>query len=70
MADDEQQVLEAAKKLPIAERVAHANWKVRSAAFEDIKKSCDSLFQDGDPILDQHGTSPTSAAQRTRGARR
>jgi hypothetical protein len=56
MADDDNKILEDAKKLPLAERVAHGNWKVRSAAFEDIKKSCDQLFTDGDAVLDQHGT--------------
>jgi hypothetical protein len=63
MADDEAKVLEQAKKLPLAERVAHANWKARSAAWEDIKKSCDSLFNDGDPVLDQYGAQPCGQAR-------
>ena len=55
MADDEQKQLDDAKKLPIIERVKHANWKVRSAAFEDIRDKCDKVFDEDDPVLDEYG---------------
>lgn len=55
MSDDDNKIVEDSKKLPLPERVAHGHWKARSFAFEDIKKSCDQLFTDGDAVLDQYG---------------
>lgn len=55
MADDEVNVLSAAKQLPFSERVAHKNWKVRCEAFEDIRSSCQKVFSDEDPVLAQYG---------------
>lgn len=55
MADDEVKVLSDAKQLPLAERVAHKNWKVRSEAYEDISSSCQKVFSDEDPVLNQYG---------------
>lgn len=58
MAEEEAQILTAAKKLPLAERVDHKNWKVRVEAYEDIKAGCDRAFSSSDPILDEAGTFP------------
>jgi len=55
MADDEVKVLSDAKHLPLSDRVAHKNWKVRSEAYEDIKSSCQKVFSNEDPILNQYG---------------
>ncbi|WIA20537.1 hypothetical protein OEZ85_004931 [Tetradesmus obliquus] len=48
---DEATVLAEAAKLPLEERAAHSNWKVRSAAYEFIKSKCSSVFDDSDPCL-------------------
>ena len=55
MADDEAQVLAAAKKLPLEDRVEHKNWKVRSEAYEDVRAGCTSAFSSSDPIIDAAG---------------
>ena len=55
MADDEVKVLADAKKLPMPERVAHANWKARSAAYDDIKQACSRVYEDSDPCLNEYG---------------
>lgn len=55
MADDEVNVLSAAKHLSYAERVGHKNWKVRSEAFDDINGACQKVFSDEDPVLNQFG---------------
>ena len=55
MADDEVKILADAKKMPMAERVAHANWKARNAAYEDIKLACQRVYEDSDPILTEYG---------------
>lgn len=52
---EEAQILADAAKLPIDERCAHANWKVRSAAYEQIRASCNSVFDQSDPILSDYG---------------
>lgn len=51
---DERKMLDEAAKLPMAERVGHSNWKVRVAAYEEIKKDCDKAFDENDPILNDH----------------
>lgn len=56
MADDEAKVLAQAKALPMSERVAHKNWKVRSEAYDDISTACQRVFSDDDPVLGQYGT--------------
>ena len=63
MADDEVNVLSAAKQLPFAERVAHKNWKVRSDAFDDVRISCQKVSNDEDPVLSQYGE-PVSVCRR------
>ena len=55
MADDEVKMLSDAKQLPLPERVAHKNWKVRSEAYDELKSSCQKVFTDDDPILNQYG---------------
>jgi hypothetical protein len=52
---EEAAVLAEAAKLPIDERVAHSNWKVRSAAYEFIKSKCGSVFDPSDPCLAEFG---------------
>lgn len=44
-----------AAKLPLDERVAHSNWKVRIAAYEAIKAGCTSVFDPEDPVLGEYG---------------
>lgn len=53
--DDENKVLEAAKKLPLGEQVAHKNWKVRSQAFDTVKQVCDRALGEEDPALAEFG---------------
>lgn len=55
MADDEAQVLLAAKKLPLYERIEHKNWKVRSEAYDDVRAGCERAFSSSEPILDEAG---------------
>jgi cytoskeleton-associated protein 5 len=55
MADDEVKLLADAKKLPLADRVAHSNWKARSAVYEDIAAGCKAIFDDSDPKLAEYG---------------
>ena len=53
--EDEQKLLEAAKKLPLSEQAQHKNWKVRSQAFESVKETCDSALGSDDPVLAELG---------------
>jgi hypothetical protein len=55
MAEDEGQVLAAAKKLPWPERIAHKNWKVRSDAYSDIRQTCERAFSAEDPCFSEFG---------------
>jgi cytoskeleton-associated protein 5 len=56
MADKEEaEVLTAASKLPLDERVAHSNWKARVAAYEAIKAGCNNVFDPSDPVLGEYG---------------
>ncbi len=55
MAEDEVRVLADAKKMDMADRVAHSNWKARNAAYEDIKSSCSRVYEDSDPCLAEYG---------------
>lgn len=55
MADAEVKLLADAKKLPLADRVAHTNWKARSAAYEDIKTGLSKVYEDSDPLLSECG---------------
>lgn len=55
---DDNEILAAAAKLPLDERVAHSNWKVRAAAYEAIKAGCNSVFDSEDPVLSEYGMHP------------
>lgn len=55
MEEADSKLLAAAKRLPLAERIEHSNWKVRSAAHEDVKAACESAFSSADPILNESG---------------
>jgi hypothetical protein len=52
---DEAEILAAAAKLPLDERVAHGNWKVRATAYDAIKAGCNGVFDIEDPILNEFG---------------
>ena len=65
MAEDDAKLLAEAAKLPISERAAHPNWKVRSAAYDDIRTSCALIIDDADPTLvsyGEHGHACSAAA--------
>jgi cytoskeleton-associated protein 5 len=56
MSDDkDQRELADAKKLPLEERIAHANWKCRAAAYEDVQELCRLVYDDADPKLAELG---------------
>jgi cytoskeleton-associated protein 5 len=57
MADAEVKLLADAKKLALPDRVAHTNWKARSAAYEDISAACSGIYDDADPRLAEYGAS-------------
>lgn len=63
MAED---VLTEAAKLPLDERATHANWKVRSAAFEEIKQGVERVFSEDDPVLSEYGECAASPRWRNR----
>ena len=52
---DDVRLLADAKKLPMADRVGHASWKVRSAAYEDMAKACSQVWDEADPCLQEYG---------------
>ncbi len=56
MADEkDMRELAEAKKLPLPDRIAHTNWKVRSAAYEDVTQACNEIYDDADPRLNEYG---------------
>ncbi len=59
---DEATALAEAKKLPFADRIAHANWKVRSAAFDEINVACNGVYDENDPCLQEFGEEAHSAS--------
>lgn len=67
MADDEAKVLADAKRLPLADRLEHKLWKVRSEAFEDIRGACNRAFSNSDPILNESGEQAGGLAPGRRG---
>jgi cytoskeleton-associated protein 5 len=52
---DEATAIQEAKKLPWVDRLAHTNWKVRSAAFDDINVACNGVYDENDPCLHEFG---------------
>ena len=55
MAEDNDAVLAAAKRLPFAERAAHKAWFVRAAGYEDIAADCSKALDPSDPIFTEVG---------------
>jgi hypothetical protein len=53
MADEEVKLLQDAKKWALGERVAHASWKVRSAAYDDMKAGLAKVYEETDPYLNE-----------------
>lgn len=54
-SDDQNKILEAAKKLPFSDRVAHKAWFVKAAAFEDIGNACRKALSSEDAIFAETG---------------
>ncbi|PNH12606.1 Protein MOR1 [Tetrabaena socialis] len=55
MSDDKDvRELTEAKKLPLADRIAHTNWKARVAAYEDICVACKEIYDESDPRLAEY----------------
>jgi len=52
---DEATVINEAKRLAWPDRIAHPNWKVRSAAFDDINVACNGVYDENDPCLHEFG---------------
>ena len=55
MADDENQLLEDARRRPIAERVTHKLWKARVEVYEEMRSKCEKVFSQEDPLLNDYG---------------
>jgi len=56
MADDENQLLEDARRRPLAERVTHKLWKARVEVYEEMRSKCEKVFSQEDPLLSDYGT--------------
>lgn len=69
MADDEVKLLAEAKKWPYSERIAHGSWKVRAAAYDDIRAACAGIYDDTDPLLADLGKRFGQLLTRVRGKR-
>ena len=48
MAEDDEAVLSEVRKLPLAERVSHKNWKARGEAYDSIASACERAVGDSD----------------------
>lgn len=59
---DDSKVLAEALKLPLAERAAHSNWKVRAEAYDDVKATCARILDASDPWLAGCGKYITAAS--------
>ena len=55
MAEDQEKILQDAKKLPYEARVAHKSWAVKAAAFEDIGADCKKALDPKDDIFHETG---------------
>lgn len=55
MAEDNDAILEAAKKLPFSERTTHKAWFVRAAAYEDIAAGCRKALDPNAAIYSEVG---------------
>ena len=63
--DEEVKVLADAKKLSMAERVAHAHWKARNAAYIDMQNNIERSFDISDPCLNEYGACNSSPSRST-----
>lgn len=52
---NDERILAEAQKLPISDRVAHGNWKVRSAAYEEIASVCGKTADPTHKIFAEYG---------------
>lgn len=52
---DEAQVLDAAKKLPLGEQLAHSSWKVRAQALATVQERVNRAFSCEDEIFEEAG---------------
>lgn len=52
---EEQEILKQTAHLPIADRAAHTNWRVRQAAYESVSDGCGKVFDSADPVLQDYG---------------
>ena len=59
MAEDEVRLLAEAAKMDMEDRVAHPNWKARSAAYDEMKAGLARIFEDSDPLLSKYGMRAT-----------
>ena len=48
MAEDDEAVLSEVRKLPLAERVSHKNWKARGEAYDSIASACERAVGNSD----------------------
>ena len=55
-AAEEEKALRDSQGWPFPDRVAHKNWKIRKAAFDDAKAACERVTDARDPVLDEYGT--------------
>jgi hypothetical protein len=55
MAEEEENILAEARKLPFIERVAHKNWKARSEAYEGMRAACERAQSDEDDCFAEFG---------------
>ena len=52
-------MLAEAAKMDMEDRVAHPNWKARSAAYDEMKAGLARIFEDSDPLLSKYGMRAT-----------
>lgn len=64
-ADDGALIAEASK-LPLAEQVAHSNWKIRAHAYDEVKRKAAQVFSSDDAFLEKTGTLDVSRLCRPR----
>ena len=56
MTDYESRLIQAARRLPLAERVVHKLWKVRLEAYEEMRSNCEKVLSHEDTLFDDYGT--------------
>ena len=63
MAEEEDTVLADVRKLPLADRVAHTNWKVRGEAYDSIAAACERAFGDSEDLSEYGERQDAEAAE-------